>query len=104
MSQRPEAGRHRFRKFRLKVLSLFSNTGFEMTSTLAAWEAVPVISTGETVEYPIPRGAPLTKLAIPETCQSWRSNLRAVRLTGVLGRSQTQFSLKVCVRSNEASP
>src|SRR5260370_38443529 len=57
------------RKAWLKVCSLPDKRGLPVTTMRGETLGVPLRSVAETRVYPIPRGAPLEKLAIPEICQ-----------------------------------
>src|SRR5450759_1242993 len=92
------------RKLRSKVRSLLGRTGLPVITTRADWVGVPVMSMEVVVVKETVVGAPLLKLAIPDSCQSLRTILAIPLVADVLGRSQTQFTLTTWVRSNEARP
>src|SRR2546422_9958785 len=78
------------RKLRLNVRSLLGSVGSARTSTRATSVGDPLISMAVVVVKLTPTGRPLTKLAIPDTCQPFSTALAAMFRHGVLGTSQSQ--------------
>src|SRR5690349_18983434 len=75
-------------KNRLKVRSLFGSAGFPATTArTVASVGDPVKSTDVVVATVTPVGAPLMKLAMPETCQSLNAVFNTGLRKGLFGTS-----------------